>query len=108
MDLPGPGAFYGFSAAYLGTRADGSGKIVTKLFSGGKPVFEKLQIAIPQHDASGATMCYFNRVPLCEGLVGLIEELRTLQSDRAAANLHLSNLSALMVGWLAFLLWLAP
>lgn len=96
LDIPGPGTFYGFSSAYQGSRLDATAKISTKLFSGGKAVFEKLQIAIVQPDAAnGMPVCYFPRVPLCDGLVGLIEQLRTFQGDRAAANMHLANLSAL-------------
>lgn len=97
LDMPGPGSFYGFSALYQGNKADASAKVAMKLFSSGVPVLEKIQIAITQHDSAyGMPVCYFNRVPLCEGLVSLLEQLRTLQGDRTAANLHLSGLSALL------------
>jgi len=97
LNMPGPGSFYGFTTVYQGSRLDASAKISMKLFSGSKPVLEKLQIAITQVDpSSGLPAVFFTRVPLCEGLVGLLEQLRTLQGDHAAANLHLSNLSALL------------
>jgi transcriptional enhancer factor len=97
LDTAGTGSFYGFSAAYQGNRLDTSAKICLNLFSSGKPVFEKIQIAICQPDQSnGMPVCYFNRVPLCEGLVGFIEEMRTLQGNRAVANAHLANLSLLI------------
>lgn len=92
INMPASG-YYGVSSKYLSQRS-GAIKCSSKLFAHGKQIAEKIQVAYAVIGDAGLYVYCFDRSPLCDSAISLLERLRTLP-DRQHMNSLLNEFAVL-------------